>query len=149
MYKFLLMHWHTFKKWYFSIQGIGVVWSSPLGDLDLKVSWMKSNAGETATVLRALDMDECMPPHIAALAAAGGRRGQAGAQKQRPLPPPPPRKVLRRGSAALQRLVDMVGRSLKVRPPPFQLRPLTPSFQTFCAYMLIPMFACMLKCKAY
>jgi len=64
---------------------------------------MRCAAGETATLLRALDMDECLPPGLAASGAAG--------TKARPLPPPLPRKLLRRGSAALQTLVDMVGRS--------------------------------------
>lgn len=64
---------------------------------------MRFAAGETATLLRALDMDECLPPGLAAAGAAGA--------KARPLPPPLPRKLLRRGSAALQTLVDMVCRS--------------------------------------
>jgi hypothetical protein len=53
---------------------------------------------ETATVIRSLDMDECLPP--AAL------RGPAG--------PPLQRKALRSGSHALRGLVDMVGRSRQV-----------------------------------
>lgn len=68
--------------------------------------------GETATVLRALNMDECLPKHLLEAAAGGGRK--PGQPLQRTLPPPPPRKVLRSGSAALQRLVAMVGRSWQV-----------------------------------
>uniref|UniRef100_A0A1D1ZVX3 Negative elongation factor B n=1 Tax=Auxenochlorella protothecoides TaxID=3075 RepID=A0A1D1ZVX3_AUXPR len=63
-------------------------------------------AHETATVLRALDMREA-----AAAAGKGGRAGAPGPRTGNPPAAPPalPRRILRRGSAALQRLTRMVG----------------------------------------
>ncbi|PRW60598.1 Negative elongation factor B [Chlorella sorokiniana] len=59
---------------------------------------------EVATAMRALDMDESLPPDL--------QPAPAG----RPLPKvqTPGRKMLRSGSAALQRLTQMVGRSRQI-----------------------------------
>lgn len=71
---------------------------------------------EVATSLRGLDMDEGLP---VVLPQAGSQEGGINATSQQQQQTPPqlprlPRRVLRSGSAALQRLVHMVGSSVTV-----------------------------------
>lgn len=61
---------------------------------------------EMATAMRGLDMDESLPQELLQAAAPGGRPLPKVAQ--------PGRKMLRSGSAALQRLTRMVGKSRQI-----------------------------------
>ncbi|GAB4814531.1 hypothetical protein N2152v2_001577 [Parachlorella kessleri] len=68
---------------------------------------------ETATVIRALDMDLGGPPAAQQQQQQGGQAGAPKAGAGRALPQLP-RRVLRSGSASLQRLAAMVGKSRQI-----------------------------------